>query len=329
MKTNLFEMTRLPLLVALLAPVAAAGCNGDDNTQKAAPTSCGWESPDIQALDQCAPLTFGIFSDNKGDGPSRKQVGVMIAGMKDMGAAFVLGLGDHVRGPKKQTAEFVTFIEQDAWWHDNFYPTIADGENAYYGTAQSDWGAGKGLLDDLELCNRANVTCRDNGVEYHATWTIQGITVHYISAHYPDQGTDPFPEASQQYLVDEVNAIARDGHQVVILAAHTDDWVKVMPKERQEVVLSKADLLLGATTHLYTRYSYPDDKALFLNTGSTGYSPFNNYLQVTVLEQPLRLIVQNMNASGERHLQTGANCWVKQVGGQVSSCAFEHADATW
>ena len=326
---TMLRRTFLPLLVAC-SLLATAGCK-DDQPSDSQVDPCGWDTPNIEALDGCAAVTFGIFSDNKGDGPERKPVGNMIDGMKAMGVQFVLGLGDHVRGPNKQTEPFVTFIEQDPWWHANFYPTIADGENAYYGKGQWDWGAGKGLLDDLDLCSRSEVTCRDNGVEYHATWTVDGIEIHYISAHYPDQGDDPFPESSQRYLVEEVQGIDRKGKDVIVIAAaHTDNWVKVMPKEWQDVMLSKADLLLGATTHIYMRYQYPDDKALFLNTGSTGYSPMNNYLQVSVLRNPLRLIVQNMNANtGERKLRTGTNCWVKEIGGNVTSCQFSHAEGGW
>lgn len=109
----------------------------------------------------------------------------------------------------------------------------------------------------------------------------------------------------------------------MICAAHTGIWVQKLEPADQELVLAKADLLLGATTHFYERYDYPDDQGLFLNTGSAGYSLFNNYLQVNVLDSPVRLIVQNMPAEGERTLQAGGNCWVKELGGLVEPCDFK------
>jgi len=261
-----------------------------------------------------------------GKADAGKPMAAMVRGVEQMKARFVLGLGDHVRGPKKETAHFIEFLRGNDWWKNHFYPTIADGENAYYGKGQSDWGAGKGLIDELALCQQNEVACRDNHVEYHATWKIEGVTVHFITAHYPDEGKDPFPADSQRYLVDEVSKIDRtDGKVIVIAAAHTGNWLKKMKKEDQETLLAKTDLLLGATTHIYGRYEYPDDKALFLNTGSTGYGLLNNYLQVSVMTAPLRLVVQNMNVRKDRALQKGPNCWVKEIGGKVSSCQFTHA----
>jgi len=282
---------------------------------------------DVAALDAQSIFTFAIFSDNKGTGPdSGIAMAGMVEGVAEMEARFVLGLGDHLQGPPLDTQDFLGWVTADAWWADHFYPVIADGENNYYGTGQGDWGAGSGLLDDLGLCDQPEVTCRDNHAEYHAVLEVGDVTVHFITAHYPDSGLDPFPAESRQYLVDEVQSIARTGREIIIAAAHTGDWLEELSEANRSILLQNCDLLLGATTHVYKRYDYPDDAALFLNTGSTGYSLWNNYLQGNVLEAPLRLVVQNMKAVDPRFLQEGENCWVKVIGGLILPCDFTNAE---
>jgi len=289
----------------------------------------------IAELDELSLFTFGIFSDNKGDGPDTGEFGyvrTMIDATVAMDARFVLGIGDHVKRHAGVTQDWVTFMTTDSWWFDNFYPVIADGENAYYGTGQGDWGAGRGLLDDLAFCDKENVTCRANGAEYHAVIAAEGIDVHFVVAHYPDSGDDPFPEDSQRYLLSELQGITRTGREIVIATAHTGQWLAskrwALGEGARQSVLDGADLLLGASTHFYTRYEYPDDQALYMNTGATGYSfLYNNYIQVSVLDDPLRIVFQNMPADGERTLQTGGNCWIKEIQGPVRECGFVHGQA--
>jgi hypothetical protein len=279
----------------------------------------------IAELDELSLFTFMIFSDNKGDAPgqSLSMTGVDLA-IGEMDARFAIGLGDHLKGGSRELQGFVPFVTSDPWWSTAFYPNIADGENAYYGSGQGDWGAGAGLVDDLGLCEFPGVTCRDNHAEYHAVLEFDDITVHLVSVHYPDSGEDQFPEASRAYLVEEISGIEKSGKEIVVGAAHTGMWIQKLDPEDQELVLDRADLLLGATSHLYERYDYPDHQALFLNTGAAGYSLFNNYLQVNVLANPLRLIVQNMPAEAARTLQAGGNCWVKIVGGLIEPCNFNN-----
>jgi hypothetical protein len=279
----------------------------------------------IAQLDELSLFTFLIFSDNKGDAPgqSLSMTGVNLA-IGEMDARFAIGLGDHLKGGSRELQGFVPFVTSEPWWSTAFYPNIADGENAYYGNGQGDWGAGAGLVDDLGLCELPGVTCRDNHAEYHAVLAFDEITVHLISVHYPDSGEDQFPEASRAYLVEEISGIEKSGKEIVIAAAHTGMWIQKLEPVDQELVLDRADLLLGATSHFYERYDYPDHQALFLNTGAAGYSLFNNYLQVNVLDNPLRLIVQNMPAEEERTLQAGGNCWVKEVGGLIEPCDFQN-----
>ena len=52
------------------------------------------------------------------------------------------------------------------------------------------------------------------------------------------------------------------------------------------------------------------------NTGSTGYAAlWNNYVQVNVIDDPLRLVIQNIEAvEGGRKLQAGIYCWIKEMG---------------
>jgi len=284
----------------------------------------------LDALHARALLTFAIFSDNKGDGPDSGEFGYMrglVDGVAAMEAEFVLGIGDHVRGGTPPQ-DFITFLREDPWWPDHFYPVIADGENAYYGSGQGDWGAGRGLLDELDLCANPAVTCRENGTEYHAVLeTSIDLVVHFVVVHYPDSGDDPFPLDSQRWLVAELQGIARTGREIVIATAHTGRWLKTLLDDDVAAVLAGADLLLGASTHFYDRYDYPDDAALFLNTGSTGYAIENNYLEVVVLDAPLRLVLLNHEAAGQRQLQAGDNCWVKEIGGPVAPCELEHGEA--
>jgi hypothetical protein len=282
---------------------------------------------DVAALDAQSLFTFAIFSDNKGTGPaSGIAMAGMVDGVEEMGARFVLGLGDHLQGSPLDTQDFPGWVTTDVWWANHFYPVIADGENNYYGTGQGDWGAGNGLTDELGLCDQPDVICRDNHAEYHAVLAVGDVTVHFIAAHYPDSGVDPFPADSRQYLVDEVQSIERTGREIIIAAAHTGDWLQDLSEDQRSILLQDCDLLLGATTHVYKRYDYPNDAALFLNTGSTGYSLWNNYLQVNVLDAPLRLVVQSMKAVDPRFLQEGENCWVKEVGGLITPCDFTHGE---
>ncbi len=280
---------------------------------------------DITELDELSLFTFMIFSDNKGNASdqSLSMMGVDLA-IAEMDARFAIGLGDHVQGGSREIQGFVPFVTSDPWWSTAFYPNIADGENAYYGSSQGDWGAGAGLVDDLGLCEFPGVTCRENHAEYHAVLDYEEVTVHFISVHYPDTGEDKFPEENRAYLVAEIEAVEKTGKEIIIAAAHTGEWTQMLEPADQELVLSKADLLLGATTHFFERYDYPDHQALFLNTGSAGFSLFNNYLQVNVVDNPLRLVVQNMPAEEERTLQAGGNCWIKAVDGLIEPCNFKN-----
>ena len=60
--------------------------------------------------------------------------------MRKTNDKFILGVGDHLN--KASGNEFLFFTCNDPFWRNNFYPSIADGENSLYGSDQSEWGAG-------------------------------------------------------------------------------------------------------------------------------------------------------------------------------------------
>ena len=109
--------------------------------------------------------------------------------IKNADDAFVLGIGDHLQ--KNSENGFLPFLIRDEWWRNNFYPTIADAENEYFGTGQDDWGSGAKFLRILGVDKRANVKMNANGAEYYAQMNVNGITVHYIVLHFPD---NPFQQ---------------------------------------------------------------------------------------------------------------------------------------
>ena len=296
----------------------------DNPCENSVAAECLKEVKDIDTLDKLSLFTFAVFSDNKGDGPEDHEfMNGMAKGVENMKAEFVIGVGDHLRGQSDNPSQkFLSFIKNNDWWSKNFYPVIADGENNYYGTAQSDWGAGSKLNDEIHVCERENTVCKDNHAEYHAVFNIKGIEIHFITVHYPDAGDDRFPESSKLYLLNELAQIEEKENQIIIAAAHTGNWLKDFEEIQQEIILKKADLLLGATTHIYKRYNYSNDLALFLNSGAVGYAIFfNNYLQVNVISSPLRIVVQNMKSDEyERQLHIDNNCWIKEIGKEVSPC---------
>ena len=75
------------------------------------------DAVDVAELDGQSLFTFAIFSDNKGTGPAS---GIAMAGMTDgvgdMGAQFVLGLGDHLQGRPPDDQRFVEWVINESWW---------------------------------------------------------------------------------------------------------------------------------------------------------------------------------------------------------------------
>jgi len=282
----------------------------------------------IEDLDKKAVFSFAIMSDHKGDSPkSSKRFANMVRWIRESNDRFVIGLGDHVKRGRENS--FLEFLKEDGWWHRNFYPNVADGENEFYGESQADWGAGAPILDEVDLSERPNVVVRDNGCEYYAKIRIKGYTVHLIQLHYPDQpkvDSLAFRQDSKQYLVDLLRSIDKGPKDIIIAAAHsrTGFWIDQLSDEQRRVVMDKCDLLLSGTTHRWKRKivpGYEDSGPLIVNTGSVTHAgrgcPYG-YVEVHVIENPLRLVVQYIDADRpEREMQHGEYAFIKIVGGRI------------
>ncbi len=286
----------------------------------------------LRQLDSMAVFSFSVMSDNKGYALENPHMRKCDRWIREEGDPFILGLGDHVKDNRKNP--FLRLISHDSLWHNHFYPNVADGENEFWGTGQDDWGAGWPILDSAGLFQRKNVWIRNNKCEYYARETHSGITVHIIQLHYSDSPPYPdsaFREDSRQWLMDVLDSIKKDSDDIIIVLAHTGNWVNVLNKQRKAKVLEKADLILGATTHIFTRYEYPghppEKVALSLNTGAVGNSIDSGFLQVHVLKDPLRLIVQYQRTRfPARQLQAPLFSYEKIIGGPVRQIDWKSAE---
>ena len=287
----------------------------------------------IKELDKAATFNFAIMSDNKGDSPqSSKQFANMVKWIEESNAQLVIGLGDHVK--KGWENSFLPFLRENRWWHQNFYPNVADGENEFYGESQADWGAGAPILDEVELSTHPNVMIRDNKCEYYAKSKVKGYTIHLIQLHYSDQPKEDsiaFTEDSKRYLMDVLKSIDKGPRDIIIAAAHsrTGFWIDQLSDEQRDVVMDKCDVVLSATTHFWQRKvipGYQDSGPLFVNTGSitypSRYCPYG-YVQVHVIRKPLSLVVQYINVDrNEREMQHSEYAFIKIVGGEVLKTNF-------
>lgn len=252
-------------------------------------------------------FSFSIFSDNTGDGPERVEFARMVEWIAAEKNPFVLGMGDHVK--RGTNNKFIDFVKNNDWWQKHFYPTIADNDNEYYGKDQADWGAGKILFDLTDIKTRPNVIFRENGAEYYAVIEHEGIKIHFISLHYPDQPKDDsvsFREDSKEFMVKTLKNIVKNGSDIVIVGAHSrlGYWLDKLNSEQKKVVMEKADLVLSATTHVFNIYSEAgSDGPLVVNTGSITrprlWSP-KGFVAVDVFSDPLRIEVNYINCSKEK-----------------------------
>lgn len=288
----------------------------------------------IEDLDALAAFSFAIMSDNKGEAPGSSSLAFsqMNRWIDTSGDRFVIGLGDHVKKGYGNT--FLDFLDENEWWQGNFYPNVADGENEYYGDGQDDWGAGAPILDTVSLGDNPNVTVRNNGCEYYARIPVDDYTIHLIQLHYSDSPEDPaiaFNADSHKYLVETLEAIDKNDKDIVIAGAHSryGFWIDQLAEDEKELVMTKCDLVLSATTHFFGRLDvngYDADGALCINTGSISY-PYAycppGYVQVHLLEDPDALVVQYINCSYDtRELQWGNYAYVKLLGGPVLGTSF-------
>lgn len=278
----------------------------------------------IQDLDNATTFSFSIMSDNKGYSVENTHMYKCDKWIREAGDRFILGLGDHVKDNRKNP--FLDLIKNDSLWHNHFYPNVADGENEFWGEDQGDWGAGAPILEYIDLSKRKSVEIRNNNCEYYAVEEHDGIKVHIIQLHYSDTPTDPaiaFNESTRKYLFDILDSIDKTDNDIIVVLAHTGPWVDQLSEERKLKLMNKADLILGATTHQYKRYFFLDKKidtgAIAFNTGAVGNSGDNGFLQVHVLKNPTRIIIQYQKTKNDsRELQENGFAYEKIINGKIS-----------
>ena len=281
----------------------------------------------IKDLDKKAVLSFSIMSDNKGYAPSNNMdMKKCDAWIREAGDKFILGLGDHVKDSRANP--FLDLIKHDELWHNKFYPNVADGENEYWGENQGDYGAGEPILEYVDLPMRSNVKVNpENFCEYYAVEEHGGVKVHVIQLYYSDTPKDPdiaFKKESREYLMNVLDTIKKGENDIIVVLAHTDHWVYVLDKDQQDKLMKKADLILDANKHYYRIYhpkeDTPPNSALYINSGSVGNSGVSSgFLQIHVLKDPLRMIVQYQETKGvERELKSDSLALEKVIGGPVT-----------
>ena len=287
----------------------------------------------IEKLDDMAVLSFSIMSDNKGYSIENPHMNKLDLWVREAGDQFILGLGDHVKDNRANP--FLDLIRTDSLWHNHFYPNVADGENEFWGKDQGDWGAGAPILDYVDFDKRKNMEIRSNNCEYYAIEEHNGIRVHIIQLHYSDNPPDPaiaLNESTREYLMDVLDSIDKTDNDIIVVLAHTGNWVEQLSEERRSIVLDKADLLLGATTHRYQRYdfsNYENEKgAIAFNSGAVGNSGENGFLQVHVLEYPTRMIIQYQTTNNEnRELQKSGFAYEKIINGKIKEIEWDTFEA--
>ncbi len=250
----------------------------------------------IKELDNLSAFSFSIMSDNKGYSLENEHMYKCDKWIREAGDRFILGLGDHVKDNRANP--FLNFIKTDTLWHNHFYPNVADGENEYWGKGQEDWGAGSPILDYVDLSKRKNVKIRENKCEYYAIEEYEGIKVHIIQLHYSDTPPNPtiaFRENTRKYLMNILDSIHKTNNDIIIVLAHTNSWFNQLSCERKTKLFNKADLILEANTHSFNYYKLNNqtkNTPLIINTGSVGNSLASGFVQVHVLKNPTRMIVQ-------------------------------------
>jgi hypothetical protein len=285
----------------------------------------------IEDLDNLAAFSFAIMSDHKGKDITHSLMAQMYTWIKASGDSFVVGLGDHLAGGEPYHNPFLEDVKPggDLFWNKKFYPNIADGENAYFGSGQSDYGAGGAFLDHMSFSSKSNVVIQPNGCEYYAVVDIAGFKIHIIQLYFSDSPVNPttaFTENTRQFMVNTLNSINKTENDIIIVGAHSiyGEWVQHLSPQRQQILLSKADLVLSATTHFFKRFNYPgfaDTGAICLNTGSVsnakGGSP-NGYIQVHVLRNPTKIIVHYHKVeSSTRVLADNGYSYIRMGDGRI------------
>jgi hypothetical protein len=283
----------------------------------------------MKKLDSIAAFSFSIMSDNKGYSIENESMYKCDKWIREAGDKFILGLGDHVKDNRANP--FLLFIKTDSLWHYHFYPNIADGENEFWGEDQADWGAGSPILDYVDLSDRENVKIRNNKCEYYAVEEHEGIKVHIIQLHYSDTPKNPkiaFNKSSRDYLFKTLDNIDKTDKDIIVVLAHTDEWIDVLDKKEREKLLAKADLILDANTHSYKKYKVknaPENAAAVFNTGAVGNSGNNGFMQIHVLKNPLRMIIQYQETqNATRKLQKKGFAYEKIINGKTQKIDWDN-----
>lgn len=279
----------------------------------------------IKKLDSLAEFSFSIMSDNKGYALENESMYKCDKWIREAGDRFILGLGDHVKDNRANP--FLNFIKNDSLWHNHFYPNVADGENEFWGKNQGTWGAGAPILDYVNLSERKNVTIRDNKCEYYAIEEYNNIKVHIIQLHYSDTPKNSFiafRKNSRKYLFYILDSIDKEENNIIVVLVHTNEWINKLNKKNRRLLLSKADLLLDANTHSYKKYDFiessAENNAAVFNTGAVGNSDNSGFIQIHVLKNPLRMIIQYQETKNNtRKLQGEGFSYVKIINGEIQN----------
>lgn len=261
-----------------------------------------------QDIENQSVFSFSIFSDNHGKSPYENlYMAKANYHMRKSNDVCILGVGDHLTNTG--TNEFLFFVCNDPFWKANFYPTISDNDNAFYGAHQENWGAGKPFFDAIDLPHRKNIRFSPEGVDYYAIIQApNGYKIHWISLHFPDEPADTkiaFKASSKQFLRDCLTSINKTTQDIIIIGAHSrfGSWTNELNTDLARLVLNKADIVLGANTHYYERFipeGYENHGALLLNTGSVIYPRFGSqpgFIQVHVMEQHRGLYINYVDVS--------------------------------
>lgn len=292
----------------------------------------------LAELEEKSSFSFSVISDNHGASPSENlQMAKMKKWIEQSNDAFVLGVGDHL---EKNNNDFISFLIRNDWWRNNFYPSIADAENEFFGKGQGDWGSGAKFLKILGLNKRCNVSMSENGAEYYAQMNVEGVTIHYIVLHFPDNPYDQkiaFPETSKNYLINILNNIHKTENDIIIVSAHSmyGSWIDNLSVAQQKIVNGKCDLLLAGTTHYFERRvpeGLENSGPLMLSAGSVNKARWgcnNGFIQIHVMKKPLSLVVQYVNTDDtENKLQDSPYSYIKYINGGVYPLSFPASETT-
>ena len=289
-----------------------------------------YSSNDFSSIEELKTLSlsnFIIMSDNKGDSIEDKRFENMVNWAKDFSASFVIGLGDHLKINYEN--QFLGFLEKNEFWFNNFYPSIADGENEYYGESQADWGAGGKFLEFLKFSNRSNTILEANKVEYYSKFKAEDLTIHLIQLHFPDQPLDDkiaWPQSSRDYLIKTIKSINKSKNDIIIVGAHSifGRWYQYLSEDEFKVVIENVDLGLSATSHIFEKYkieSYENKGTLFLNTGAVSRPRFPNgegFVYVFVLDNPNRIVLQYLDPRKPSiEFDTRYPLYIKNIAGTI------------